>query len=287
MKTTKLLSAALVVVMALSLLSVAGVATTTKTKAYIEDDDYAAALESGSLEWTASVTPQYSGSRFFSVIQAQETTDVDFTDGDYVRMDVVDSSDTTQPWAPGDNTATLSTQVDGPGTITWVWRLMLPSDENAGGQIVFLVDGKSVKTVDTDTSLVSAGHTIKEAGSHTLSWQLSMGLSTECSDGAHVYLDAVTWTPPTQTSVITDVQDIMTTTGATAADFATTNNYNAYLNKLAALEALIAAGNYDEAQLKITNDLMKHTSKWVTEDPTGQKALNDELQYIYNELGVL
>ncbi len=124
------------------------------------------------------------------------------------------------------------------------------------------------------SSTMIGTHTYTATSTYTITCTVSDGTTTSAPKIATVKVIS-------PTTVADGVQTFGGT--LTTSNFNTAQNYKAYVNKLNALAKTIEAGNYADAQAKITNDLIKRNTQWGT-DPV---ALNEELQSIYNELIVL
>jgi len=130
---------------------------------------YDAALDGGRLSWTSGGAANW-------IPQGEVSHD---------GQDAVKSGEVT-----GDDVSTLSTSVNGPGTLSWWWRLDMT---DCAGVDVF-VDGVFVESLDTVSDWVSASADIVGDGEHSVRFEFwNAGTAAAISDCA--YLDQVSWTP--------------------------------------------------------------------------------------------
>ena len=105
------------------------------------------------------------------------------------------------------------------------------------------------------------------------------------SDGHNVVTEITTVTvneAPTKDAVLAKVTTLTDQLADTATtSFKTPQSENAFVNKLSPLAKIIDHGNYDAAQAKLTNDLMKYNTKW------GTQAVGATLEGISNDLAIL
>ena len=130
---------------------------------------YDAALDGGRLSWTSGGAANW-------IPQGEVSHD---------GQDAVKSGEVT-----GDDVSTLSTSVNGPGTLSWWWRLDMT---DCAGVDVF-VDDAFKASLDYASDWTSAFVDIVGDGEHVVRFEFwNAGTAATMSDCA--YLDQVSWTP--------------------------------------------------------------------------------------------
>ena len=138
---------------------------------------YENALNSGRLSWSSGGAASW----------------IPLGEVSYDGQDSVKSGEVT-----GDDVSTLSTSVNGPGTLSWWWRLDMT---DCAGVDVF-VDEMLVKSLDCASDWVAASIDIAGSGEHTVRFEFwNAGTEATISDCA--YLDQVSWTGETANHTVT------------------------------------------------------------------------------------
>jgi hypothetical protein len=181
MKTNRLISITLVAIMALTVISGAGVMTATKAAALPTSNEIATALDCTELGWT-----------FVPSLGV-------FTEGGYVSISA----------GPGHGMAQVQTTALASGQVTFSWNLAIVNFGEAS--IQFLVGDKEVATLTTEPGVWSTVGPITVTEGQVLTWR-----GTAFSDIDPIYaafdLDSLQFLPPiTKDSVLNNLAALRTT----------------------------------------------------------------------------
>jgi hypothetical protein len=284
----KLLSIALVIVMALTVVSGAGAMKASAAGARVPgqiipiiinnptQDQLATALESGALQWTYSATA-LQNEQFASFVGVLQVAGIaPLRDGDGVLL-IAGATHNGTTYTPGANAATLKTTVTGPGTIGW-WYGFETSIAPEKSRFGFWVDEDLRGVMYTGTSGFYTSYTIPD-GEHTIKWEVSVDPTATYTEYEYFCmgsLNSVTWMPGSslnQGAVVQAIKDFRQTLSPT--DFKSPQAFNAYVHKVDAVNKMVEAGHYQGAIAKITNDLMRQT-----EDTTQNGELGTIVVYL-------
>lgn len=287
MKTNRLISIALVTVMALTVVSGAGMMTAqafTWVGTPPTSDEIAEALDCSDLGVRFTLSGEGSGDAVLTA--SAESGYTYYHDGDGLA-----AAYSTDVQSGATASITLTTEVVGPGTVIFGWYagaepvaqtkldfFINPTDATPAASAA--INGY-VRPSMTDVTPITVPD-----GTHQLTWRIS----TEGS-GVNVaaYLDYLRFTPAvTKDTVKTEITTLQ---GYTQPAMFTNNNHKAFDAKLTAVYKLVDAGtatSYAQAMDKIQIDLMPKTDgvapDWVT--GTDSQGVSYQLT-VYNALETL
>ena len=146
--------------------------------------------------WLDNVSWSPSASSMIEIPEALDAPNLEWTSGgndsdawEAVASPSFDGEDACAAFAKGaDGVARIATEVEGPGTISFRWRV---EGGTSFAGIAFMVDGEDVEYCEND-SWALFEHTVSGKGAHTIAWEYFWDGEPTGDAG---FLDCVSWTP--------------------------------------------------------------------------------------------